>query len=161
MTSPAHPSSAPCIVIAVTVPMSVALFGGIPAELVRRGWRVHFVTGEPVDAARRVPGVEFYVVPMRRAIAPLADLGAVAGFRRLLLELCPDVVWAATRKASLVGLLMAGRRRAESRLPRMGLPLGSRPGREGVAGEAGRSRRLRLRDRGDSGVAVVRDAAEG
>lgn len=107
MTSPAHPSSLPCIVIAVTVPMSVALFGGIPAELVRRGWRVHFVTGEPVDAARRVPGVEFYVVPMRRAIAPLADLGAVAGFRRLLLELCPDVVWAATRKASLVGLLMA------------------------------------------------------
>ncbi len=107
MTSPAPDTSEPGIVIAVTVPMSVALFGGIPAELARRGWRVHFVTGEPVESSRRIPGVEFHVVPMRRAISPLADLGAVAGFRRLLREIRPDVVWAATPKASLVGLLAA------------------------------------------------------
>lgn len=107
MMAQTSPNSAPGIVIALTVPMSIVLFGGIPAELVRRGWRVHLVTGEPVDAASRIPGVEFHVVPMRRAIAPLADLLAVARLQRLLREVRPDVVWAATPKASLVGLLAA------------------------------------------------------
>ncbi len=92
---------------ALTVPMSVALYGGIPAELVRRGWSVHVVTGEPVEPERRVPGVSFHVVPMRRAIAPGGDLIAVLRFRSLLRRLKPDVVWAATPKASLLGLLAA------------------------------------------------------
>jgi glycosyltransferase involved in cell wall biosynthesis len=68
---------------------------------------VNVVTGEPVDPSHQVPGVSFHVVPMRRAIAPGGDLIAVARFRMLLLRLKPDVVWAATPKASLIGLLAA------------------------------------------------------
>lgn len=107
MTTLVSGPSAPSIVITVTVPMSVMLLGEIPAELARRGWRVHFVTGTNIDAAKRIPGVEFHVVPMCRSISPLTDLAAVASFRRLLRGLRPDVVWAATPKASLVGLLAA------------------------------------------------------
>lgn len=107
MILPADQPSAPKLVIAVTVPISVPLFGGIPEKLVQSGWRVHIVTGEPVDATRRVPGVQFHVVPMRRAISPVADIRAIAEFRRLLREIRPDIVLAATPKASLVGLVAA------------------------------------------------------
>jgi glycosyltransferase involved in cell wall biosynthesis len=107
MLLPADQPSAPQIVIAVTVPISLPLFGGIPEKLFRNGWRVHIVAGEPVDASKRSPGVQFHVVPMRRAISPIADIGAISKFRRLLREIRPDIVLAATPKASLVGLLAA------------------------------------------------------
>lgn len=103
--------------MAVTVPMSLSLLGPRVPRLVDLGWEVHLVVGEPVPP-RYLQDVRatVHVIPMRRSIAPAADLRALMRWTALIGKVRPTHVWAATPKAGLLGMLAARLRRTPHRV---------------------------------------------
>jgi glycosyltransferase involved in cell wall biosynthesis len=73
------------------------------------GFRVTLVSspGELLERTAAREGVESIAIPMKREIAPFADLVALARLCRLLLRLRPDVTEFSTPKAGLLGTLGA------------------------------------------------------
>ena len=103
--------------MAVTVPMSLSLLGPRVPRLVDLGWEVHVVVGEPVPE-RYLQDVRaiVHVIPMRRSIAPAADLRALVMWLALIGKVRPTHVWAATPKAGLLGMLAGRMRRTPRRV---------------------------------------------
>lgn len=103
--------------MAVTVPMSLSLLGPRVPRLLDLGWEVHLVVGEPVPQ-RYLPDVRatVHVIPMRRSIAPAADLRALVRWIALIGKVRPSHVWAATPKAGLLGMLAGRLRRTPARI---------------------------------------------
>jgi glycosyltransferase involved in cell wall biosynthesis len=97
----------PRIVFALTVPMSIGHYGQVLSLLRQRGWDVHVVTGEPVGAVGRLPCIAYHHVAFGRRISPFHDVISLVRLLRLFVRLRPDIVVAATPKASLLALLSA------------------------------------------------------
>ena len=99
----------PVALFCVTTPMSIQLFGNRFHLLVEAGVDLHIVVGETVtESIPELPTeATLHVVPMTRSINPLGDLTALAKMIKLQRRLRPQLVAAATPKASLVGLLAA------------------------------------------------------
>ena len=93
--------------LAVTVPISHGHWGRVPELLVRRGVQVTMVASDRPRAEDMVDGVNYQVIPMRRAVSPVADLGALARWHMLLRDIRPDAVVAATPKAGMLAMVAA------------------------------------------------------
>ena len=106
------------ILIAVTAPISLTLFGNRLHLLVEEGIDLHLVTGEPIAVPYpEIPQqASLHVVPMRRGIDPIGDLAALRNFTKLLGQVRPSMVAAATPKASLIAILAARGRRVPVRI---------------------------------------------
>jgi len=106
------------VVMAVTAPISLTLFGNRLHLLVEEGIDLHLVTGEPITVAYpEIPQQAFlHVVPMKRGIDPIGDLLAIRRFTKLLGSLQPSMVAAATPKASLIAMLAARGKRIPVRI---------------------------------------------
>lgn len=92
------------IVFAVTAPQSIGLLGGLPGEMLRRGWAVHVVSSGSARGVGKVlsGSVQFHAIPMRRTIAVFRDLKSLRGWVSFLKEQRPHVLFFATPKASLL-----------------------------------------------------------
>jgi glycosyltransferase involved in cell wall biosynthesis len=95
------------VVLAVTVPMSCALWGDVPQLLSNRGIEVTMVASALPSSAKSIEGVEYRAIKMRRSVSPLADILALVRWCRFLRRVSPDVVVAATPKAGLLAMLAA------------------------------------------------------
>ncbi|MDR3773406.1 MAG: glycosyltransferase family 4 protein [Terracidiphilus sp.] len=101
------------IVIGITHAQTCLNLTGRLRALREAGFRVTLVSspGELLDRTAQGEGVAAVGVPMRRDIAPLADLVSLARLWRLLKRLKPDVAEFSTPKAGLLGCvasLLAG-----------------------------------------------------
>lgn len=92
------------IVFAVTAPQSINLLGGLPGEMLRRGWAVQVVSSGSVRGARKVVSgsVQFHTIPMQRTISVFRDLKSLGGWISFLKEQRPHILFFATPKASLL-----------------------------------------------------------
>jgi glycosyltransferase involved in cell wall biosynthesis len=100
----------PHLVYIATDPITAfRLMEGQLGEMRRRGFRVSVITGpgKLLDQVATREGVDVFSVPMRREIAPGADLVSLLRLGRLLWELEPDLVNAGTPKAGLLGCIAA------------------------------------------------------
>jgi lipopolysaccharide/colanic/teichoic acid biosynthesis glycosyltransferase len=99
----------PRLLYAVTASMSTCFYRGRLSYLRDRGFDMHFVSspGPELDQTGVREGVTTHALPMHREIALLADVVALFRAWRLLRRLKPDIVDAATPKASLIFLLAA------------------------------------------------------
>ena len=96
------------VVVGLTVGSSAHLLGRRLTMLADHGWRVHLVVGDEAGLPADLdPRVRVEVIPMARAIAPVADARALWAWWRLLRSLRPTVVLVATPKAGLLGGLAA------------------------------------------------------
>jgi glycosyltransferase involved in cell wall biosynthesis len=95
------------IVIGVTHPQTCLTLTGRLRALREAGFRVTVISspGELLDRTAAREGVEAIGLPMRRAVAPLADLVSLVRLWWLLLQLKPDVAEFSTPKAGLLGTL--------------------------------------------------------
>lgn len=96
----------PRVVVAVTARFALNVVVGQIDNLQSAGWDVHVVVGEAADA-RLFPHCRLHVLSMQRGVTPGADVAALRRWRSLLRDLQPDVVVAATPKASLLALVAA------------------------------------------------------
>lgn len=89
--------------------MSIRLLGNRLHLLVEAGVDLHVLVGEPIlKAIPELPSeVSLHVVPLKRGIDPLNDAAALIKTVRLLRRIRPQLVAAATPKASLITLLAA------------------------------------------------------
>ncbi|MGD0730985.1 MAG: glycosyltransferase family 4 protein [Terracidiphilus sp.] len=99
----------PHIVVGITHPQTCLTLTGHLRALREAGFRVTLVSspGELLERTAAREGVESIAIPMKREIAPFADLVALARLCRLLLRLRPDVTEFSTPKAGLLGTLGA------------------------------------------------------
>ena len=98
------------VVYGVTVGLSAfSLLRDQLAWMRERGWDVHLVTtpDEQARAAATREGVQLHAIPMRRDIAPFADLRSLARWVRTVRSVRPDAVNVGTPKAALLGGLAA------------------------------------------------------
>ena len=99
----------PTMLIGVT-PQELCLILGSRVRVMRQaGFRVVLVSG-PGQLLERMaarPGVECIALPMRRSIAPLADLLALVRLWWILGSYKPDLVEFSTPKAGLLGMIAA------------------------------------------------------
>ena len=97
------------IVIGITHAQTCLNLTGRLRALHEAGFRVTLVSspGELLDRTAAREGVEAIGLPMRRDIAPLADLVSLARLWWMLLRLKPDVVEFSTPKAGLLGSIAA------------------------------------------------------
>ena len=95
------------VVLAVTVPISYALWGAVPQLLSNRGIEVTMVASALPGSAKSIEGVEYRAIKMCRTVSPLADILALVRWCLLLRRVAPDVVVAATPKAGLLAILSA------------------------------------------------------
>jgi glycosyltransferase involved in cell wall biosynthesis len=97
------------IVIGITHAQTCLNLTGRLRALREAGFRVTLVSspGELLDRTAAREGVEAIGLPMRRDIAPLADLVSLARLWWMLLRLKPDVVEFSTPKAGLLGSIAA------------------------------------------------------
>lgn len=100
-------SRPPCIVIGVTVDVSIPLLGDIPYRLSECGWDVHIVSsgGPNTYELGLRPGITVHSLTMRREPAPLHDVVGLVRWVLLLLKLRPRVVWVGTPKAALLSMV--------------------------------------------------------
>src|ERR1700677_1209206 len=93
------------IVIGITHPQTCLTLTGRLRALREAGFRVTLISspGELLDRTAAHEGVEAIALPMRREIAPLADLAALVRLWWLLMRLKPDLVEFSTPKAGLLG----------------------------------------------------------
>jgi len=108
----------PVAVFCVTTPMSIPLFGKRFHLLVEAGIDLHIVVGEPItDSIPELPPeAQAHLVPMTRKISLGRDITALIKMVRLQRRLRPQLVAAATPKASLIGLLAARLTRVQLRV---------------------------------------------
>jgi len=106
------------VLIAVTAPISLTLFGNRLHLLVEEGIDLHLVTGEPITVPYpEIPQqASLHVVPMKRGIDPVGDAIALHTFIKLIARIQPSLVAAATPKASLIALLAARGKRIPVRI---------------------------------------------
>jgi glycosyltransferase involved in cell wall biosynthesis len=92
------------LLYALTVPVSTVFLHGRLGWLRLQGFDVHLVSspGSELEAAGQREGVTVHSLRMRRSISPFADMVALVRAWRLLHRLKPDIVDAATPKASLL-----------------------------------------------------------
>lgn len=98
------------LVLVVTHGMTAAtLLRGQLRFLAGRGFEVHLLAapGPELDRAGTRERVPVHPLPMRREIAPVADLASVVRLNRCLRRLRPDVANCSTPKAGLLGSLGA------------------------------------------------------
>ena len=106
---PALGAKRPSIVVGVTHPQTCLVLGARLRALREAGFRVTVVSGpgELLERTAARAGVEWVAIPMRRGIAPLADMLSLLLLWRLLGRLKPEVVEFSTPKAGLLGTLAA------------------------------------------------------
>ena len=107
---PAIPSSrSPHIVVGITSPQTCLVLGGRLRTLREAGFRVTLVSGpgELLTRTAAQEGVESIAIPMRREIAPLADLVSLLRLWWLLFRLKPEMTEFSTPKAGLLGSIAA------------------------------------------------------
>lgn len=94
-------------VVSTTISRTVDQFyREITETLQRDGYLVHVVTSEgPEIPALRARADAVHIVPMARQVAVFADLRALIQWVRVLRQVRPDVVFAGTPKAGLLGML--------------------------------------------------------
>ena len=99
----------PSIVVGVTHAQTCLVLAGRLRALREAGFRVTVVSspGELLDRTAAREGVECIAIPIRRGIAPLADLVSLMRLWRMLGKLKPDLVEFSTPKAGLLGTLAA------------------------------------------------------
>ena len=98
------------LVVTTTIPATAFDFmRGQLCWLSAQGFEVHLVSspGALLDQAGRREGVATHAIPMRRELAPVADLVSLGRWLRLLRRLRPDVVAYGTPKAGLLAGLAA------------------------------------------------------
>jgi glycosyltransferase involved in cell wall biosynthesis len=97
------------IVVGVTDPQTCLVMGPRLRALREAGFKVTLVTGpgELLERTAAREGVEAVAVPMKRGVAPLADLLSLVRLWLLLGRLRPDLVEFSTPKAGLLGSLAA------------------------------------------------------
>jgi glycosyltransferase involved in cell wall biosynthesis len=99
----------PTMLIGVTTQELCLILGARLRVLRRAGFRVVLVSG-PGELLKRMAsrlGVECIALPMRRSIAPLADLVALVRLWWILGNQKPDLVEFSTPKAGLLGMIAA------------------------------------------------------
>ncbi len=99
----------PHIVVGITNPQTCLTLTGRLRALRESGFRVTLVSspGDLLYSTAAREGVEFIAIPMRREIAPFADIVSLVRLWWLLLRLRPDVTEFSTPKAGLLGTLAA------------------------------------------------------
>ena len=99
----------PTIVLGVTTQELCLILGARLRALLRAGFRVVLVSGpgELLERTASGIGVECVALPMRRCIAPLADLVALVRLWWILGSYNPDLVEFSTPKAGLLGMVAA------------------------------------------------------
>jgi glycosyltransferase involved in cell wall biosynthesis len=108
----------PSILVGITHPQTCLVLRDRLRALREAGFRVVLVSspGELLDRTAAEERIEAFSIPMRRAIAPLADAVSFVRLWRLLGKYSPDVVEFSTPKAGLLGLLASWLRRVPSRV---------------------------------------------
>jgi glycosyltransferase involved in cell wall biosynthesis len=93
------------IVIGITHPQTCLTLTGRLHALREAGFRVTLISspGELLNRTASREGVEAIAVPMRREIAPFADLVSLLRLWRVLVRLRPDLAEFSTPKAGLLG----------------------------------------------------------
>ncbi|WP_292763220.1 glycosyltransferase family 4 protein [Microbacterium sp. UBA3486] len=106
LVSPADPAR---ILIGVTADVSVGLLSGLPQRLAADGWEVHVASspGERLETLGAEQGVTVHSLPMAREIDIVRDVRGLREWIRLIRRLRPDVVFAGTPKAGLLGITAA------------------------------------------------------
>ena len=106
------------IVIGITNAQTCLTLTGRLRALREAGFRVTLISspGELLDQTALREGVEAIAVPMRREIAPLADLVSLMKLCWTLLRLRPDVTEFSTPKAGLLGNIAAWMARVPARV---------------------------------------------
>lgn len=106
---PAHRAELPNIVVGITNHETCLVLRGRLRALREAGFRVTLVSspGELLKRTALSESVESIEIPMRRRIAPIADLVSLFRLWRLLRNLKPDIVEFGTPKAGLLGTLAA------------------------------------------------------
>ena len=94
------------VLFTVTARPALDIIAGQVDNLVREGWHVDVVVGEPVRS-RMFARAELRVLPMARSAAPLSDWRALRRWHRLLTYRRPDIVVGATPKAALLSMCAA------------------------------------------------------
>jgi glycosyltransferase involved in cell wall biosynthesis len=96
-------------VVGITSPQTCLVLGGRLRTLREAGFRVTLVSspGALLTRTAALEGVESVAIPMRREIAPLADLVSLARLWWLLYRLKPQMTEFSTPKAGLLGSLAA------------------------------------------------------
>ncbi|MDO5721846.1 MAG: glycosyltransferase family 4 protein [Actinomycetaceae bacterium] len=99
----------PRIVVTVTVDSTLSFTQSLVPRLVECGWEVHLVTtpGPNLEAYQGREGVYIHPLPMHRAPHP-NDILSLGNWLRLLRRVQPDVIYAASPKASMLSMV-AGR----------------------------------------------------
>jgi glycosyltransferase involved in cell wall biosynthesis len=106
------------IVIGITHPQTCLTLTGRLRALREAGFRVTLISspGELLSRTALREGVEAIAVPMRRKIAPLADLVSLFRLWWILMRLRPDVTEFSTPKAGLLGGIAAWLARVPARV---------------------------------------------
>jgi glycosyltransferase involved in cell wall biosynthesis len=99
----------PHIVVGITSPQTCLVLGGRLRTLREAGFRVTLVSSPGVLLTRTaaLEGVESVAIPMRREMAPIADLVSLARLWWLLFRLKPEMTEFSTPKAGLLGSIAA------------------------------------------------------
>lgn len=99
----------PHIVVGITSPQTCLVLTGRLRALREAGFRVTLVSSpsELLDSTAQDEGVAQIAIPMRRQIAPFADIVSLVRLWLLLRRLRPDVTEFSTPKAGLLGTLAA------------------------------------------------------
>lgn len=108
-----------------TVPMSLTFLRGQTAFMKSRGLRVHALSspGDDLTAFGDRENIVVHPVRMTREITPVEDLKALAGIRRVLRDVKPEIVHAHTPKGGLLGMVAAAAGGSAVRVYQMrGLP---------------------------------------
>ena len=92
-----------------TVPESLGFYRDMPPYLRSRGYDVEAISapGPALDTFASREGVPVHAIPMTRQITPLGDLRSVARLAWTLARQRPQIVFAATPKGGLLGMLAA------------------------------------------------------
>lgn len=114
------------IIHVLTVPESLVFLRGQAAFMRQRDWELIVVTSPGDELVRfgDTEGIEVRALPMRRAITPASDFGALARLTYWIRRWRPTLVHSHTPKGGLLGTLAAAAARVPTRIYHMrGLPL--------------------------------------
>lgn len=92
-----------------TIPMSLGFFRGHVSHLKSRGFEIHAICspGDTLEQFGSELGIAVHSVTMSRSVTPARDLRSAWGLWKIIREVKPDIVHAATPKAGLLGSLTA------------------------------------------------------
>ena len=109
MESPPKRNRPPSIVIGITHPQTCLVLPARLRALKAAGFRVVLLCspGAWLDRIAREEGVEIVPIPIRRKMAPLADMVSLIRLCQVLHRLQPDMTEFSTPKAGLLGCLAA------------------------------------------------------